>query len=88
MFDALNVSNVIVLNYLIDSKKIEKVLLIPDTTTATRIMSAAENVPPKCILGITIKCDTFYPFPRYKKFGSRYHVAKYLQGDNNVMIRY
>lgn len=87
IYQVLDVSSIVVLNYLIDSKQIERALLMPDTDTAIRLMSSLQNVPCNCLCGLTIKGDLYYPYPKYRRYGSQYHSARFLQGDSKIMIR-
>ncbi|KAB0804136.1 hypothetical protein PPYR_01106 [Photinus pyralis] len=79
VFSALEISDPVVTNCLIDQVSLESVLLIPDTNTAINLMSNQSHVPQNCRQGITMKGDKYYPDPNYKTYASRYHTAQYLQ---------
>ncbi|KAK5648751.1 hypothetical protein RI129_003643 [Pyrocoelia pectoralis] len=87
VFSALEISDPVVTNCLIDQVNLESILLIPDNNMAISLMSHQNNVPKNCRQGITMKGDKYYPDPNYKTYGSRYHNAQYLQVSTADMIK-
>ncbi|KAK4884325.1 hypothetical protein RN001_000596 [Aquatica leii] len=87
VFDAVEISDPVVTNCLIDQVNLESVLLIPDNPTAIKLMSNVHKVPRNCIQGITMNGDKYYPDPNYKTYASRYKNAQYLQVSMADMIQ-
>ncbi|XP_043494433.1 structural maintenance of chromosomes protein 6 [Polistes fuscatus] len=80
MLEAMDISDPVVANCLIDQWEIECILLIPTSLEACEIMSDAKKVPLNCKKAITQQGDLFYPDPNYKTYGARKGIrAKYLQ---------
>lgn len=80
MLEAMDISDPVVANCLIDQWEIECVLLIPTSQEACEIMSDANKVPRNCKRAITQQGDMFYPDPNYRTYGARRGIrAKYLQ---------
>ncbi|KAI4490402.1 hypothetical protein M0802_010673 [Mischocyttarus mexicanus] len=80
MLEAMDISDPVVANCLIDQWEIECILLIPTSLKACEIMSDAKKVPYNCKKAITQQGDMFYPDPNYKTYGARRGIrAKYLQ---------
>nr|XP_050857730.1 structural maintenance of chromosomes protein 6 isoform X2 [Vespula vulgaris] len=80
MLEAMDISDPVVANCLIDQWEIECVLLIPTSQEAYEIMSDAKKVPRYCKRAITQQGDLFYPDPNYRTYGARRGIrAKYLQ---------
>lgn len=80
MLEAMDISDPVVANCLIDQWEIECVLLIPTSQEACEIMSDANKVPRNCKRAITQQGDMFYPDPNYRTYGARHGIrAKYLQ---------
>ncbi|XP_046814733.1 structural maintenance of chromosomes protein 6 isoform X1 [Vespa crabro] len=80
MLEAMEISDPVVANCLIDQWEIECVLLIRTGQEACEIMSDAKKVPHNCKRAITQQGDMFYPDPNYRTYGARRGIrAKYLQ---------
>ena len=80
LLDAMDISDPVVANCLIDQKEVECVLLIPTSKEASAIMSDATKVPRNCKRAFTQQGDTFYPDPHYRSYGgARGLKARYLQ---------
>lgn len=80
LLDAMEISDPIVANCLIDSREVECIVLIPTGKEAADIMSDASNVPQNCKRAITQKGDIFYPDPQYRSYsGPRDLKARFLQ---------
>lgn len=87
IFNALEFSDPVVANCLIDQLGIESTLLIPNTNTAIRLLSDASRVPRNCKKGITVNGDIFFPDPNYKTYGSRYKIAQLLQVSQEELVQ-
>ncbi|XP_017792658.1 PREDICTED: structural maintenance of chromosomes protein 6 [Habropoda laboriosa] len=80
LLDAMDISDAVVVNCLIDQREVECVLLIPTSKEAAEIMSDASKVPRNCKRAFTQQGDTFYPDPHYRSYGGpRGLKAKFLQ---------
>ncbi|XP_076243651.1 structural maintenance of chromosomes 6 [Calliopsis andreniformis] len=80
LLNAMDISDPIVANCLIDQREVECILLIPTSKEAADIMSDAAKVPQNCKRAFTQKGDTFYPDPNYRSYGGpRGLKAKFLQ---------
>ncbi|XP_076651994.1 structural maintenance of chromosomes 6 isoform X2 [Halictus rubicundus] len=80
LLDAMDISDPVVANSLIDQREIECVLLIPTSKEAANIMSDGSKVPRNCKRAFTQTGDTFYPDPDYRSYGGPRHLrARFLQ---------
>ncbi|XP_076300336.1 structural maintenance of chromosomes 6 [Lasioglossum baleicum] len=80
LLDAMDISDPVVANSLIDQREVECVLLIPTSKEASDIMSDASKVPANCKRAFTQRADTFYPDPHYRSYGGpRGLKARFLQ---------
>ncbi|KAK2582068.1 hypothetical protein KPH14_002772 [Odynerus spinipes] len=88
MLEAMDISDPVVANCLIDQWEIECVLLIPTSQEACEIMSDANKVPRNCKRALTQQGDMFYPDPNYRTYGGRRGLrAKFLQVSTKEAIR-
>lgn len=87
IYSALEISDPVVANCLIDQTSLESILLIPDTEKAIELMSDRRRVPRNCQQGVTIEGDRYYPDPNYKTYCSQYRDAQFLQVSAADMIR-
>lgn len=80
LLDAMDISDPVVANCLIDQREVECILLIPSSKEAAEIMSKASKVPQNCKRAFTQRGDTFYPDPQYRSYGGpRSLKARFLQ---------
>ncbi|XP_053975498.1 structural maintenance of chromosomes protein 6 [Hylaeus volcanicus] len=80
LLNAMEISDPVVANCLIDQREVECVLLIPTSKEAADIMCNASKVPPNCRRAFTQQGDTFYPDPHYRSYGGpRGLRARFLQ---------
>ncbi|KAK0079239.1 hypothetical protein PV326_008874 [Microctonus aethiopoides] len=80
LLDAMEITNPIVANCLIDQREPECILLIPTSADAKRIMGNRQNVPQNCRRALTKKGDLFFPDPRYRCYSNKVaQRAKWLQ---------
>ncbi|CAG9820931.1 unnamed protein product, partial [Phaedon cochleariae] len=86
LYNALEVSDPVVSNCIVDSCSPENILLIPDDRTAQELLSDRQRVPRNCHQGVTAKGDKYYPDPSYRTYASNYHRAKFLQVDTKEYI--
>lgn len=87
LYNALDISDPVVSNCIVDTSNPEQILLISDNQIAVELLSNKENVPRNCSQGVTIKGDRYFPDPNYRTYASEYHQAKYLQEDTNEYMR-
>ncbi|KAK1135509.1 hypothetical protein K0M31_000098 [Melipona bicolor] len=80
LLDAMDISDSVIVNCLIDQREIECILLIPSSKEAAEIMSNASKVPRNCKRAFTQRGDTFYPDPHYRSYGGPRNLkARFLQ---------
>lgn len=80
LLDAMDISDPVIANCLIDQREVECILLIPSSKEAAEIMSKASKVPRNCKRAFTQQGDTFYPDPQYRSYGGpRSLKARFLQ---------
>lgn len=79
LFDALEIDHPVVANCLIDSKNIERTLLIPTFQEAHIIMADINKVPKNCEKAITKLAELIYPDPFYRSFGALLTEPKFLK---------
>ncbi|XP_076756684.1 structural maintenance of chromosomes 6 isoform X1 [Xylocopa sonorina] len=80
LLNAMEISDPVVANCLIDHREVECVLLIPTSKEAAEVMSNASKVPRNCKRAFTQKGDTFFPDPHYRSYGGPRNLkARFLQ---------
>ncbi|XP_023020783.2 structural maintenance of chromosomes 6 [Leptinotarsa decemlineata] len=87
LYNAIEISDTIVSNCIVDSCSPENILLIPTDRRAQELLSDRRTVPRNCHQGITTKGDKYYPDPNYRTYASNYVRAKYLQVDTKEYIQ-
>ena len=74
-------------NYLIDSYRIEAILLVETDQMAMQLMSDEQNVPKNCRSALTLAGDKYFPAPGYKTYGATAKIApKYFHADCDSQI--
>ncbi|XP_043262042.1 structural maintenance of chromosomes protein 6 [Colletes gigas] len=87
LLNAMDISDPVIANCLIDRREVECILLIPTSKEASDIMSDATRVPQNCKRAFTQQGDMFYPDPHYRSYGGpRDLKAKFLQVSVNDAI--
>ncbi|XP_017879054.1 structural maintenance of chromosomes protein 6 [Ceratina calcarata] len=87
LLEAMNTSNPVVANCLIDQREVECILLIPTSNEAAEIMSDASRIPRNCKRAITLQCDIFFPDPHYRSYGGPRNLkGRYLQASATDLI--
>ncbi|XP_041978694.1 structural maintenance of chromosomes protein 6 [Aricia agestis] len=76
--DALNVTDHVVANYLIDNLSLENILLVADHDEAVRLSDSVENVPQHCNKVVTLDGSEYLPAPHYRSYGGAARPARYL----------
>lgn len=87
MYEALNFSDPVVANFVIDQLGVESILLLPNDNRAIDLLADEVNVPTNCKCGVTLEGDIFYPSPNYRMYSGRSTQAKYLQVDTKERIK-
>ena len=87
LLEAMEISNPVIANYLIDQREIECILLIPTSDEACAVMSDASKVPRNCRAAITKNADLFFPDPSYRTYSGDVTKAKYLQVSTTEAIQ-
>lgn len=89
LLKSLIISHPVIENFLIDTRNIESVLLIPSFVEATEMMSNRYKVPRNCKRAVTKSGDTYFPDPNYKSYAGRgSKSSKLLQAAMEDIIRY
>ncbi|CAB3240158.1 unnamed protein product [Arctia plantaginis] len=76
--DALDISDPVIANYLIDNIGVETILLVPDHNDAIRLSDNEENVPENCSKIVTSDSTEFFPAPNYRSYGGANKRSQYL----------
>ena len=84
VYDALDVSNATVLNVLVDVKKIERILLIPNDEDAQKELKKQSIANANCIYAITRNRFKYYPYPNYRSYASAITTRQITYLRNNV----
>jgi hypothetical protein len=75
----LNFKNNVIANALVDQRKIESVLLLPDRDVGRHIME--KNLPQNCQEAFLMSGDQVYGYPSYKTYACRKENATFLMKD-------
>ncbi|XP_045511314.1 structural maintenance of chromosomes protein 6 [Colias croceus] len=76
--EALDISDTVVANYLIDNIGLEKILLVPEHEDAIRLSDTVENVPEQCAKVVTVDGTEYHPAPGYRCYGGAARSPRYL----------
>ncbi|XP_012263077.2 structural maintenance of chromosomes protein 6 [Athalia rosae] len=88
LLEAMEISDPVVANCLIDQREVECVLLIPTSKEASEMLSDVHRVPKNCHRALTQQGDTFFPDPNYRSYGGRQGLrARYLQVSTTEAIK-
>lgn len=87
MFEMLDVSDPVVMNFIIDKKSVENILLMPSNEVAMEIMLEQRNVPKNCKHGVTVEGDFYYPDPNFRTYGAASKHARFLQVNTEDRIQ-
>lgn len=79
MFRALNISDTVVANFLIDSREIQKILLVDKKEDCRNFVSRDENIPRKCRLILDTDGDQYLPGFRVYANQERSRITRVLQ---------
>lgn len=82
VMDLIQCDVAIVMNCLIDSCRIERVLIVEEEPLAIMLTSDVENVPRNLLRVVLLNPATeLYPAPNFRTYSSQKRYAKYLQVD-------
>jgi len=71
IMDLLLIKDPNVTNYLIDTKHIESVIIIPDDSEAFRVLKSVETVPKNCRYALTFNFGQYFPAPNSRSYTNR-----------------
>lgn len=75
----LSFKNNVIANALVDQRKIESILLLPDREVGRHVME--KNLPRNCQEAFLMSGDHVYGYPSYKSYGCGKQNPKYLMKD-------
>lgn len=87
IYDALDITDCVVANSLIDNSSIEQVLLVPSGPQARQMLSNVHTVPNHCKMAVIPTGDKYYPAPSYKCYATEYTKAQYIQISTDDIIK-
>jgi structural maintenance of chromosomes protein 6 len=87
IMDAINVSDPVVMNGLIDQMKVETVVLVDNIDTANALTENIEDVPENLFKVWLLEPFTeFYPAPAYRSYAQQMKPSRYLQTDQKEIL--
>ncbi|KAK3914444.1 Structural maintenance of chromosomes protein 6 [Frankliniella fusca] len=87
VLDIVEISNVVARNLLVDTCKLETIMLIPTDDECYNVLSNPRSVPRNCSKAYTLKGDIYMPAPRYGSYASNQRAATVLQSSRADLIR-
>lgn len=88
LLEAMEFSDPVVANCLIDQREVECVLLIPTSQEACEMLSDVRKVPHNCKRALTQQADTFFPDPNYRSYGGKAGMRpRFLQVSTTEAIK-
>lgn len=80
LIDVLKVSDPVVMNCLIDQRRIESIVLAENTETAIELTQESENVPPNLSRVVLLRpFSDYYPAPNYRSYAMKENPVRYIQ---------
>ena len=80
LMDIINVSDPVVMNCLIDQKRIESIVLVESTDTAIELTQDACNIPQNLLRVVLLKpFSEYYPAPNYRSYALTEKPVRYIQ---------
>lgn len=87
LINVIKVSDAVVMNCLIDQKKIETVVLVEDTDHAIALTQDEQNVPYNLLRVVLLNpFSEFHPAPKYRSYSMREQPARYIQTNFKDLI--
>lgn len=87
LMDLITVKDPVVMNCLIDQRRIESVVLVEDTEIAIELTSNEQNVPRNLQRVILLRpFSEYYPSPNYRSYTMNDKPARYIQVDMKEVI--
>lgn len=87
LMDLITVKDPVVMNCLIDQRRIESVVLVEDTEIAIELTSNEHNVPRNMQRVILLRpFSEYYPSPNYRSYTMNEKPARYIQVDMKEVI--
>lgn len=87
LMDLINVKDNVVMNCLIDQRRIESVVLVEDTEIAIALTSNEQNVPRNMQRVILLRpFSEYYPSPNYRSYTMSEKPARYIQVDMKEVV--
>lgn len=80
LMDVIKVSDPVVMNCLIDHRRIEQIVLVEDTDKAIELTQEVENVPQNLLRVVLLNpMSEYYPAPNYRTYAMRVKQARFIQ---------
>lgn len=87
LMDVIKVSDPVVMNCLIDQKKIESIVLVENIDDAIELTQNTEDVPQNLFKVILMRpLSEYYPAPNYRTYAMREKPARFIQTNNKELI--
>lgn len=87
LMDVIKVSDPVVMNCLIDQKRVESIVLVENTDDAIELTQNIEDVPQNLFRVVMLKpLSEYYPAPKYRTYGMHEKPARYIQTNNKELI--
>lgn len=87
LMDIIKVSDPVVMNCLIDQKRIETIVFVDSTETAIRLTQDAHNVPQNLLRVVLLKpLSEYFPAPNYRSYAMREIPPRFIQTNNQEVI--
>lgn len=87
LMDVMNVSDPVVMNCLIDQKRIETVVLVDSLDVAVELTQDHENVPQNLHRVVLMNpMSEFYPAPNYRSYAMKEKQPRYIQTNHREVI--
>lgn len=88
MFRALNISDPVVANFLMDSREIHKILLVDRKEDCRHFVSRDDNIPDKCRIILDTDGDQYLPGFRVYANQDKSRITRVLQKSVSDQSRY
>lgn len=87
LMDVIKVSDPVVMNCLIDQRRIESIVLVDRTETAIELTQEFQDVPQNLSRVVLLKpMSEYYPAPNYRTYTIREKPSRYIQTSNKEII--
>jgi chromosome segregation ATPase len=87
LINLLKVSDPVVMNVLIDQRKIENIVLVNDSRLAVHLTQNHENVPHNLLRVVLLEpYSDYYPAPNYRSYSNRKRPSRFIQANFKELV--